>query len=52
VAEGGGGVVVTDGVPAPPHAPTNRIAVVVSVDWKRLEGVTSRWYEPQCVKVP
>jgi hypothetical protein len=48
----GGGAVVTEGVPAPPQAPTNRIVVIVSVDLKCLEGVTSGWYEPQCVTVP
>ena len=43
---------VSDVVPAFPQAPTNRIAVIASVDVRRLEGVTSRWYEPQCVTVP
>jgi hypothetical protein len=46
------GLVVFDGVPTFPQAPTERIAVIASVDVKRLEGVTSRWYEPQCVGVP
>ena len=43
---------MSDGVPASPHAPINSIAVIASVDLKRLEGVTSGWYEPQCVMVP
>ena len=48
----GEGLGVSDGVPAFPQAPTNRTAVIASVDVKRLEGVTSRWYEPQCGTVP
>jgi len=41
----GEGLGVSVGVPAFPQAPTERTAAIASVDAKRLEGVTSRWYE-------
>ena len=49
----GEGLVVSDGVLPIPQAPTNRNAVSASADEHHLRGgVTSRWYEPQCVTVP
>jgi len=54
-AAGGEALVVSDGsdgAPPFPHAPTHRIAVIARVDLKRFEGVTSGWYEPQCITVP
>jgi len=41
----GDGLGVSVGVPTLPQAPTERAAAIASVDAKRLEGVTSRWYE-------
>jgi len=41
----GDGLGVSVGVPALPQAPASRMAAIASVDAKRLEGVTSRWYE-------
>lgn len=41
----GEGLGVSAGVPAFPQAPTDRAAAIAIVDVRRLEGVTSRWYE-------
>jgi hypothetical protein len=41
----GDGLGVSVDVPAFPQAPTNRTDAIAIVNVKRLEGVTSRWYE-------